>query len=248
MGSGDWLMATAQVKSLYAQNGKRVRVVDRMGRTQWNAVFENNPKIMAPTERMYPTKEVRLVNAGGSRPYIQGKTPTHWLWKRWSIEPGELYLSEEEHAFGSLHSGKILIEPNTKVPGSNKAWIEGRWQELVDRGGDFVQVGPLGTTPLDGVDFVETSSFRLACSVLAKSRAFVGPEGGLHHAAAALSVPAVVLFSEFISPDFTGYKAHRNLRHASGSCGSRVPCAGCRASMEAISVDEVSRNLQEILK
>ncbi len=241
-------MCTAQVKSLYAQNGKRVRVVDRLGRTQWSEVFENNPKICKPTDRTLPQKEVRLINAGGARPYIQGKTATHWQWKRWNIEPGEIFLSFAEHEFGAAHAGKILIEPNTKVAGSNKAWIPERWQQLVDRGGDFIQVGAPGTQPLRGVEFVETATFRLACAVLAKSKAFVGPEGGLHHAAAALGVPAVVLFSEFIAPDFTGYKAHRNLRHANGSCGSRVPCEGCRASMQAISVDEVSRNLEEILK
>jgi ADP-heptose:LPS heptosyltransferase len=91
-------------------------------------------------------------------------------------------------------------------------------------------------------------TFRLACAVLANCRAFVGTEGGLHHAAAALGIPSVVLFSEFIGPDITGYKTHRNLRHAGPACGSRLPCQGCVDSMNAISVDEVTTNLWEVAR
>jgi ADP-heptose:LPS heptosyltransferase len=94
---------------------------------------------------------------------------------------------------------------------------------------------------------VQTPSFRAAAAVLANAVAFVGTEGGLHHAAAALGRPAVVLFSEFISPAITGYRTHRNLYHAGQPCGSRSACSGCRASMEAISVDEVVSNLLEIV-
>jgi ADP-heptose:LPS heptosyltransferase len=236
-------MATAQVKQLHAATGRKVVVVDQRGRPQWHAVFEGNPRIARVPER----GAQRLMNCSGRRPYIAAKGPQHWEWRKWPISPGELYLSAEERAFASGHSGAVLIEPHTKVVGSNKAWIWERWQALVDCGGEFIQVGPAGTQLLRGVRFVETPSFRHACAVLAVSRAFVGTEGGLHHAAAALGVPAVVLFSEFISPKFTGYSMHRNLRHAGPACGSRIPCEGCRTSMEAITVEEVSSNLQEII-
>lgn len=244
MGAGDWIMATAQAKQLHESNGKLVVVVGRGGLVQWNEVFENNPRIVRQGSRNVN----RLINAGGMRPYIAAKSTTHWTWRAWNIAPGELYLSHAERAFAKPHAGRILIEPHTKVEGSNKAWIATRWQELVDRGGEFVQVGPAGTEVLRGVHFVETKNFRQACAVLAVSRAFVGCEGGLHHAAAALGVPAVVLFSEFISPAITGYPTHRNLRHAGHACGSRLPCAGCRESMEKITVDEVSENLEQILE
>lgn len=236
-------MATAQVKQLHAQTGRRVMVVGRSGAIAWSEVFEGNPKILKRPER----NALRLINAGGVRPYIAAKSPTHWRWKLWDISPGELFLNDAERAFAAAHAGRILIEPNTKESGSNKAWIWSRWQELVDRGGDFIQVGGSGAPRLTGVKFVETVTFRQACAVLAVSRAFVGAEGGLHHAAAALGIPAVVLFSEFIEPLYTGYKTHRNLRHAGPPCGSRIPCAGCRESMEKISVDEVSANLEQLL-
>jgi len=237
-------MATAQARQLHESNGRPVLIVGRFNRPQWHEVFENNPRIV----RMPTSGAQRLANGSGMRPYIVSKTATRWTWKHWDIAPGEIYLTDAEKQFGIAHGGRVLIEPNTKVDGSNKAWIAERWQELVDRGGDFVQVGPAGTWALRGVEFVETKTFRLACAVLAASRAFVGTEGGLHHAAAALGVPAVVLYSEFISPEITGYAGHRNLRHAGEACGSRVPCAGCRASMEKITVDEVSENLEQILE
>jgi len=56
-----------------------------------------------------------------------------------------------------------------------------------------------------------------------------------------------VLWSHFISPDITGYQTQKNLRHANGWCGMRVDCPTCRASMEAITVDEVAQALREVL-
>lgn len=239
-------MCTGHVKALHEANGRPVLVVDRMGRPQWHTIFDNNPRIL----RAPHLGAQRHLNAGGARPYIVGKSPTHWQWRRYEPLPGEIYFSQEEKDFGAPRGGHILIEPNTKVPTSNKAWIWERWQELVDRGGSFVQVGSEGTRRLIGVQFVETANVRMAAAVLAGSRAYVGAEGFLHHAAAALGVPAVVVFGGFISPMVTGYKTHRNL-YKGGSelgCGSRMQCAHCRAAMDAITVDEVSTNLQEVLK
>lgn len=246
MGLGDWIMATSQVRSMNEQTGKRVVVVDRMGRPRWSEAFENNPRIACEYDHK---TTVRLMNAGGARPYIRQKTPTHWMWQRWDIKPGELYLDKHEHAFGEAYAGGILIEPNTKVLDGNKAWPFARWQELVSRAPHhkWIQVGAPGSRVLSGVTFVETPSVRKAFGVLSASRVFVGCEGALHHAAAALDVPAVVLWSEFISPLFTGYASQRNIRKAQRVCGSRVPCASCRASMEAITVDEVLSALEEEL-
>jgi ADP-heptose:LPS heptosyltransferase len=67
------------------------------------------------------------------------------------------------------------------------------------------------------------------------------------HAAAAVGTPAVILWSEFISPEITGYSSMTNLRHAGKPCGNRLACASCRKSMEAITVDEVVRALEKLL-
>lgn len=248
MGSGDWIIASGQVKKLHSKRHLPVLVVGPDGRAYWDPVFENNPKIL----KQPPSPELthdRLINAPGARPYLAGMTKEHWIFKSFAIETGELFFTEAERAFAEPYRGRIMIEPNIKAIGhSNKAWITDRWQQLVDTGiGPMIQCTPPGTRSLNGVQGLTTTSFRLACAVLAVSRAFVGTEGGLHHAAAAVGTPAVVLFSEFISPQFTGYSMHRNLRHAGEACGRRIPCTGCRESMLRISVDEVAINLSEVL-
>jgi hypothetical protein len=237
-------MATSQVRSLNLQTGRRVVVVDHKNRPRWSDAFENNPRI----SRLHQHDTVSLLNAGGSRPYIEQKTAVRWTWKKWDIQPGEVFLSDVEKDFAASFAGRILVEPNTKIPDGNKAWKFERWQELVRRMGpeQFIQVGPPGARRLDGVRFSQTT-FRLALAVLSVSRAFVGTEGALHHAAAALGVPAVVLWSEFISPEFTGYDSQINIRHAGVACGNRTRCVGCEAAMSAIEVDEVQLSLEKLL-
>lgn len=240
-------MATAQVKQLHRDKPVPVLVVDRRGRPQWHPVFENNPKITTRANRGHQP----LYNAAGLRPYIVAKAPDRWTWKPWAIEPGELYLTPAERGFAAPFAGCVMVEPNVKENGhTNKAWPWDRWQALVDAVDvPFIQCVPPGARGLvhRRVWRIETPTFRYACAVLAVSKAFVGTEGGLHHAAAALGIPAVVLFSEFISPAITGYRTHRNIHHAGEPCGSRLPCAGCAAAMNAITVDEVATNLRGVL-
>lgn len=243
MGCGDFVMATSQVKQMYARNPLPVLVVGAGGRPQWSPAFENNPKILRKPNRRCQ----QLRNGPGLRPYIAGKTATHWTWRKWDIRPGEIFLSDAERAFAEPYAGRVLVEPNTKVQGGNKAWRFDRWQRFVDESPEaFIQVGAPESRRLDRVEFVETT-IRQAFAVLAVSRAFVGCEGALHHAAAALGIPAVVLWSEFVDVQFTGYTSQRNIRHAGPACGSRLPCEGCKASMDAISVDEVRRGLMEVV-
>lgn len=237
MGIGDEIMATARARRLHESNGYPVCVVGRNGAPRWSPVWENNPRIVKTRERRC---NVLASGGGAGRPYIAAKTSRAWRWKHWEREPGEIYLSDQELQFAEPYAGFILVEPHTKFAWSNKAWPIERWAALV-RGDEsrYIQVGPLGTTALPGVRLVETT-FREACAVLARSLAFVGTEGALHHAAAALGVPAVVLWSEFISPEFTGYDSQTNIRHAGPACGARISCRGCAASMLAIEVAEVA--------
>lgn len=251
MGLGDWIMATAQVRELNERTGKRVAVIDRMGRVCWSEAFDYNPRIVAPNtiSQAESTDIVRLVNAGGTRPYIRAKTNTYWLWKTWDIKPGELFLSHQEieTVAALLPTNSVIVEPNTKVQDGNKAWVFDRWQQVVNRLPlPWVQLGPPGTRLLQGVRYVATTP-RLAFASIRSARLYVGTEGALHHAAAAFNTPAVVLWSEFISPVYTGYVTQRNIRKVTNVCGSRQPCKSCRHSMEAITVDEVVQAIKEEL-
>lgn len=247
MGMGDEIMAAAQAKVINIRTGKLVVIVDRLNRVRTHEVWYRNPRI---TSQPKNTNYVTLMNGPHVRPYIQVEGSTRFVWKPWDRVPGEIYLTDEEIEFGKRFGGnKILIEPNVKIGSSgNKSWLWDRWQRLVDMTGwSFIQVGAVGTRKLNNVEYVQTDSFRQACAVLHCCRSFVGVEGGFHHAAAAFGVPSVVLWSEFISPDITGYDTQRNIRHAGEACGSRVPCLGCLTSMSNISVDEVVVALEETL-
>lgn len=247
MGLGDWLMASGEARMLHATTGRPVVIVDRRNRPQWHELFDGVPYL----RRDHGPDTVRIFNAPGHRPYIAMKTPARWRWKTYSPTPAEIVFTPEELAFAQPFRGAVMIEPNVKAQGhTNKAWPRERWLQLVERiDQPMVQCVPQAMPALPPkVLKVITPTFRHACAVLSVARAFVGTEGGLMHAAAAVRTPAVILWSEFISPRITGYAGHLHIRHAGESCGSRRPCAGCAESMARISVDEVAQNLQEILR
>lgn len=246
MGLGDWIMATAQVRQMNEQNRRPVMVTDARGRPYWSPIFENNPRLV----RSHVADVQYLVNAPGFRPYIAAKTAERWQWKEWDIQPGELFFTPDELAYALPFSGRVLVEPHTKVVGGNKSWQFERWQAVIDAFPDvrFLQIGNAVTVKLRGVQFVETPTFRHAAAIVAGSAAVITTEGALHHAAAALGVPAIVLWSEFIAPKFTGYCEQLNIRHAGEACGSRRPCEGCRKSMDAITVAEVFEALSGMLR
>lgn len=188
----------------------------------------------------------KTIKAAGRWAWIPGQVPT----------PGEIYFSggegaranEYRAAFGDRPT--LIIEPNIKAGGnSNKKWGFGRYQEVVDGlAGEvrFIQVGPRGIPRLSGADHIITPGFRDALVVLSAAGGYVGPEGGLHHAAAALGLPAAVLFGGFIAPEVTGYQGHFNFyRGGDGpGCGARQPCDHCRGAMAAIPPDEIIAAIQ----
>ena len=92
----------------------------------------------------------------------------------------------------------------------------------------------------NGVTTIEFHQFREAIATMSLARLYIGPEGGLHHAAAALGVDAIVIMGGFIPPSVIGYPDHINLTGgALDACGNTEPCVHCRNAMSRISVDEV---------
>jgi hypothetical protein len=240
MGWGDELMAAGEAARLHRTTGRPVMILDGAGEPRWSDVWDGIPYI-----RRAPTRDtVSLRNAPGERPYIVAKGEERWTWRPYAPTPAEISLTRRERRFAEPFRGLVMVEPDARAkPHANKAWRLERWQAVVDalarRGVRCVQCGPADARSLRGVVCVVTPTFRRACAVLAVARAFAGTEGGLMHAAAATRTPAVILWSEFVAPEVTGYPSMTNIRHAGPPCGSRVPCPTCRASMLAITVDEV---------
>ncbi len=155
-----------------------------------------------------------------------------------------MYLTDTEREWAkSFGDADVIIEPNVKNRATNKQWPVERYQEVADQlGMDGYDVAQFATGPhrLAGVRVIKPETFRLACAALERAQIYIGPEGGLHHAAAALGVDAVVIFGGFISPRVTGYGAHTNLFTGDDlGCGSLAPCGHCRDCMARIGADEV---------
>lgn len=251
MGMGDILMSMGEARALHQRTGQPVLIVDRAGKPVKNeGLFAGVPYLLtAPTsERPYQ----RLVNGPGIRPYIAQKGSRQWKWKPYTPKPAELVFTPNELAFAERYRGLIMIEPQVKAIGhDNKAWPAKNWAALISRLGEVtdpltVQCGPGGTLAIANA-FALTPSFRYAAAVLSVARAFIGTEGGLMHAAAAVGTPAVILWSEFIDPSITGYDVHRNIRKAGPACGMRSSCMGCKRSMQAITPSIVLDNLKDLL-
>jgi hypothetical protein len=152
--------------------------------------------------------------------------------------PAELVGIEPD----SRAAGRILIEPNIKQGASpNKRWPD--WQKLVDSrpAWPWAQAVNPGVKPLRGVEPLLTRSFGDACRLLAAAEVAVLPEGGLHHAAAALGTPAVVLFGAVVSPRNTGYEQQINLAiNEPRGLGWRISSEYCRKAWLLITPEIVA--------
>jgi hypothetical protein len=251
MGYGDEIIATGLARGAAAR-GKRVAFGD--GHRQiWSAashlLFRGNPNIAPLGTEM--ADDDWISHYRGRRLYgdIKGN---RWVFRDCTWQPGEVFLTKEEKAFALAHVWNgdpiAIIEPRVKplgaCAGANKQWPVSRYQELALRllaatGARPVQLVPPGIPPkLADVDVIETPSFRHALAVLGLAALYIGPEGGLHHGAAAVGTPAVVIFGGFNTPRSTGYAWHENIA-VGEPCGTIEACSHCRQAMASISVDRV---------
>jgi ADP-heptose:LPS heptosyltransferase len=111
------------------------------------------------------------------------------------------------------------------------------------------QIAPPGRPGLTGFPLIRTNSFREAIAVLKASTLYVGPEGGLHHASAAVGTKAVVVFGGYISPKTTGYDFHECLTGgATRGCGTRRGmCEHCLKHLNRIAPEDVLRAARRLL-
>ncbi len=263
-------MAAGEARRLQEAGDPRpVAVRGRDGRPRWHPVWDGNPRIAKPEQVARGLDVQSIANGPGCRPYVDyqrmrdefaaafpGQRFTTklcdprlpWRYTAWRATPGELF-----HLPHRAPGGYVIIEPHIKARASpNKDWGWERWQALVRlrRDLDWVQLGAGGMRIVDGARYVATTDFRAACAVLAGARAAVLPEGGLHHAAAALNVPAVVIFGAMTDPANTGYASHVNFFDplgGGGPCGQRVACDHCARAMAAIDPASVAERLERLL-
>lgn len=240
MGLGDELMASGHARVVHEQTGKRVMILDFYRRPRWSEMWEGLPWIARPKER----GDFALIQNGPQcRPYIEYpfSIPLGQRWTDWRARDhlGAIAFTHEEKQFArSVTAGLapfVVIEPNLATKANpNKQWGARNWQDLADRmvtaGLSPVQFIWGGPVTLRRVKTIKTPNFRMGAAVLSHASAAILPEGGLHHAAAVLGIPAVVLFGGAVSPETTGYPSHINLADegVGSPCGSWKPCKHCR--------------------
>lgn len=179
----------------------------------------------------------KLIRALGRFVYRMDYRPT----------PAPIVFDASERAIVNEWSARrfVLIEPHVKDDASpSKRWPLERYAEVargLSRHVEVLQIGAPDSPALEGLVRAPTRSFRDALVYLTAAQLYIGPEGGLHHAAAATGTRAVVLFGGYTPPEVTGYDFHARLTGGAGyACGEHFRfCEHCRAAMARITADEV---------
>lgn len=253
-------MASADAKEANEKYG--VKVVFGDGKKGfWNEILKGNPRVSKVEDIKGGEKFCWVANYPSRRPYIDRLENGRIIFnKDFRASPGEIYLSPKEREFARTEISKtkvpmreyVVIEPNVKdnwIPGINKDWGWGKWLEVSKTKFPFIQVGKPTAKRLPGVRFIETRSFREAVSILEGAALLVTTDGGLHHAAAAMGVPAVVIWGGLASPVNLGYQSHKNIWSGADPCGNfREICGHCRSALDSVRPTEVIRSIEEILE
>lgn len=252
IGYGDEIIASGHVKKMY--EGTPIMLLDKFGRARLpvpkteTSVWMNNPKIATKVSRRY----VQYTNGPSCRPYILGynSKKKQWTWNEdYSVNDyvGEIMLTTRE---AKQKSGDyITIEPNINPRNTiNKDWGIKNYQSVVDELSKHIEVVQLFKSGevLNNVTIARPRTFRDAAGYINGAKFHIGTEGGLHHAAAALGKPAIVIFGGYISPRITGYDFHHNFGEDE-SCGSFKPCSHCREAMKRISADQIIKTAEGML-
>jgi len=215
-------------------------------------MFRNNPNIAHPS-MAHQSNLVWIPHYKGARLYnVQSFDKTKWIWNYdFRAKPGEFFFDQWER--GRIDAAKkggysdfVVIEPNVpwqKSVAPNKDWGFEKFSQLCQRlrlaGVHVVQFIHKNSRRRLPVATIERGNFRDVIGILSLAKLYIGPEGGMHHASAAVGIDAVVLMGGFIPPLVVGYAGHANLTGGAKACGSIQPCTHCMEAINRISVDEV---------
>ncbi len=250
MGFGDAIMATNLARGLHAQgkfaafgNGQTIK---------WTGycedIFKHNPNIARPGMEgqdnlvWFPHYKKNLTYCT----YDGYKCKYIWNYE-FKAQPGEMFFPVCERRF-ALPESFIVIEPNVvwdRAVHVNKDWGEGKYEKLakalMKRGHVVVQCIHNGSRrKIPGAQYILTGKCRDAIEIMAHASLFIGPEGANHHAAAAVGIPAIIIWGGWSPVQTMGYESHINLTGGSTeACGNTSRCGHCRDAFNRITVDEV---------
>jgi ADP-heptose:LPS heptosyltransferase len=262
MGYGDAIMATALARGFHKQ-GKLAAFfapAENQRKIKWTGycedIFANNPNIARPgAERngnlvWFPhyKKQFPYCKYDGAR--------RKYIWsEHFKAQAGEFFFSAEEKEAAQetvtryVGGPFIAIEPNLawqRQVNVNKDWGEGKYEALAKallaHGLTLVQfIHGNSRRRIAGALQVPSPLFRQAAAIMAHARLIIAPEGANHHAAAALGVPAVIVWGDWSPAERMGYAGQVKLtgKQPPQACGHTFNCEHCRQAMNSIAVDEV---------
>jgi hypothetical protein len=176
--------------------------------------------------------------------------------QRWYVRdfgPGEIILSREEETWASQNAppGEYAVfEPGVKAGASiNKLWQWDKYAEVCSELSRSMAVIQFPGSPLlTGATRLNAPTYRHAVALLKGANLYVGTEGGLHHAAAAVKTPALVYYGGMHRSSMTGYEGQEFLERTEGEpCGQRVDCSHCKDIANDISVSEAFASIERLL-
>ena len=256
MGLGGYLMWTGVAREIWKRSGVKSLPVESHGsflKIINSPIFLNNPYIVQPGEVCEVVFPLVLNNPETN--YCKKDTPEKayhrydkhiisQVCELYGIQDAEnrcdIFFTENEEIvindfLDQVKSEKfIVIEPHTKDEYTvNKTYPFEKWQKVVDEISKeitVVQVGQNTDKKLSRcIDMTGRTTFREAAGIISKSSLFVGPEGGLMHAANAVGTKSIIVITGFIHPDMTCYDKNINIwiGRNHGPCGMKVVCNQC---------------------
>lgn len=235
---------------------------------QQSQIYQNNPYLINPAAfgHIHKSDLVYYPDWRGNRPRRFDKSifskkivplnPEVFDWldekyytdeaghKRFKAYPGSIFFSEEENSkinhLKKKYGDHILI--NTLSASTNKDWGIANWSEFVKQISSRHKMIHPSKSKIDSLPFYETKSFRDLLMLISSVKAVVTTEGGVHHAAAALGIPAVVLFGGRMNVEMMGYQDHLNISINMG----RTPCH-CRSGASCEYCEKCWRNLSPLM-
>jgi hypothetical protein len=251
VGFGDEIIGSGLARGAHAR-GKKIAFGDgkKIIWSKWCAeAYENNPNVARPGQEHLPNVEWIPFHVGNRGYSTLNAAKTNWIWNYdYRMQPGEFFFSEAERAQAERYKpGFIVIEPNLqwfKPVVANKDWGNGNYFELARRlqahGYRLAQFKHANTRRIiPGAELIVLPRFRQAIAVMARAALYIGAEGGMMHAAAAVDLKAVVLFGGWSPPQVVGYPWHTNIVGSDEACGNVNPCQHCQQAMAKISVEQV---------
>lgn len=247
-------MALGRAEKHFERTGERVSICAAGGYPRDHDAWHGNPAWIHEGGH-------KIIDGASVRPYHIGPLSGKGIWiLDHKPRAGKVWLTKAERDFAVnvLHAAGLTrrrfavvgvdVKPNASV---NKNWGLNNWQEVINR--MTVPVVQLlqdkNQKPLDGCIGIYTGHFRQAMAIIAHAALVMCNEGGNHHMAASMRVPAVVIFGAFIPPSVTGYDFHRNIaiETPEGYCGNFGECRHCNKAMAQITPAVVLSQVKHLL-